>query len=68
MVIVAPQHAAALSIARVYYLCALCVLCARSIMTLLMVVIMPKMQMGVGMGFAVIMIMMVGMYEIGIEE
>ena len=46
----------------------LCVPQCETLMILLMVVIMPKMQMGVGMGFAVIMIMMVGMYEIGIEE
>ena len=35
---------------------------------LLMVVIMPKMQMGMGMRFFIVMIMMVGMYQIYIEQ
>ena len=56
MATVEPQHAAALR-SSVYEL-----------WLLLMVVIMPKMQMGVGMGFFVVMIMMVGMYQICIEQ
>jgi hypothetical protein len=35
---------------------------------LLMVVVMPKMQVRVRMWFFVIMIMMVGMHQIGIEQ
>jgi hypothetical protein len=54
--IVEPQHAAALR-SSVY-----------GLWLLLMVVIMSKMQMGMGMRFFIIMIMMVGMYQIGIEQ
>ena len=48
-------------------LCSLRPLC-ETLMILLMVVIMPKMQMGMGMRFFVVMIMMVGMYQICIEQ
>ena len=46
----------------------LCVPLCETLMILLMVVVMPKMQVRVRMWFFIIMIMMMGMHQIGIEQ